>query len=237
MAFKRRRRGGYGFRRRFRRRRRTGVYRRTRRTRVAAYRALKGVRRITAHWSPQFETDVSTVAAGAIAAGGWTIFHLTAIGQGVPINGRLGQKILMKSIQLRTIYTPANTFFNRQLFRVVLFRDKQQIGDTIPGSADLFRSTTDMMSFRNYDTRGRFKFLYDKVFSASRSSVYYDGVTVQLASDHRTFKISLRMHTPILYNGTLGTDIQKNGIYLAIFPFQSAVSLTMLMRRCWHNCI
>lgn len=84
--------------------------------------------------------------------------------------------------------------------RLVVVRDKQQIGDTSPTYTDVYESAG-TQAFLNKNTVGRFDILYDRMCDL-------DSNNPQIIINHY---IKLNQH--VRFNGTASTDIQKGGIY------------------------
>lgn len=132
-----------------------------------------------------------------------TVTHLTAIATGDADANRTGNSLLVKGLSCNaTLSMPAALLQAR--LRMVIVRDKQQIGDTAPAFTDIFSSSTPD-SLMNVTTLGRFDILYDKVFTLSQGG-------------NPTFSIRkyFKMYSHIRFNGSTSTDIQKNGIYLCL---------------------
>lgn len=130
-------------------------------------------------------------------------FHLTAIPIGDDDDQRTGNSILIRSIDLKmtVAFIPAPTV-DFGFVRIMVVKDTQQQSDAIPAVADILSSVS-MTSHLNADTVGRYTICKDTVYNmnvTTRPNIMFN------------FTKLMRQHTR--YNGTSGSDIQKNGFYL-----------------------
>lgn len=140
----------------------------------------------------------------AIPVGG-DVVHLTAIAQGDNDGTRsgnsvLGQRLLINgNISINAAATNTNV-------RILVIRDKQQVGDGTPAITDVLdASYADyLVAPLNNDTVGRFDILYDRRFD----------LHVDTEKATKLFKISRSVNKHVRYNGSAGTDIQKGGLYM-----------------------
>ncbi len=159
-------------------------------------------------------TDMNNIndATGAVV-------HVTAIGQGDTMSTRHGDSITVNSLNLRGQFTRNSTTiatpFNTQ-YRVFVFIDKQQVGDTVPTMADvIINPSSPVGALPNLTTLDRFKILF--------ISPLYDGWRMgitpnvgSLAEQRLDFYFDWQGSWKVNYNGTASTDIQKNGFYVGI---------------------
>lgn len=155
--------------------------------------------------SEMLKYDISTTSTAVNSSG--TIIPLSGIAQGDGDSARTGNSILIRKMLLRMQFYQ-NAAAANTTFKVLLFMDKQQIGDTAPAVTDVLDSAS-TLSPLNSNTVGRFNVLGSWLFHTST-----DRDTVV----EKNFFKDLRTH--IRYNGNLGTDIQKNGIYLLMISDQ-----------------
>jgi len=153
-----------------------------------------------------------------------TITHITAIAQGDGINQRTGNSILVNYIYMRTQIV-LNASATTSMFRLLLIRDLQQVGDTAPALLDVL-TTADCNSFLNANNVGRFKILHDCVYSldnAQRKQLF--------------FKKYIKLNQHVRYNGSASSDIQKGGIYLMVLSDQTTnpVQIYNNVRINWHD--
>lgn len=133
-----------------------------------------------------------------------SITHLTAIGQDDTVSGRTGNSILVNSVSGR-VSLSANATAVSNIVRVLLVVDRQQVADSSPAIGDILNTNNDVYAHYNVNTLGRFKVLYDKIFTvntAGKNAVFF-----------KFFK-TINDHTK--YNGTASSDVQRNGIYVVV---------------------
>lgn len=141
------------------------------------------------------------VSTAALTTG--VVIPIVPVAQGSGPTDRNGNSIKTQSLLLRYGITvnAANCHC-----RVFLFRDNQQIGDTTPTLGDVLENSDVYSPLDAVTNIGRFSILYDKTHS------------LVLASDHaqtNIVKVFKKVANHTKFNGTLSTDVQKNGMYLA----------------------
>ena len=139
---------------------------------------------------------------------------LSLIPQGDGESARTGRSLLVKDlyIRLRANIDPAVTLSSR--FLMVVFQDTQQVSDTVPSFTDIFNSPTPE-AMMNLSTAGRFKVMYRKTF-----------ILTPATGGRPTLEISkyFKLFTHLKFNGTAGTDIQKNAIYIAFVSSETGLT-------------
>ena len=131
-----------------------------------------------------------------------------AVAEGDTSLTRSGLKITPASMLVR-IRTKANSIATQgALARYMLVRDKQQVSDTTPSVGEIIETTgLRVLSPLSRLFRDRFDVLWDKVVKVSAAGAYGDV--------HYFSKFTKLPSTkPVYFNGTAGTDIQKNVLYL-----------------------
>lgn len=102
--------------------------------------------------------------------------------------------------------------------RMIVFHDNQTVADTTPTTGTVLDG--DAVSFTyaplNSDTVGRFTKLYDKVI-----------VLDVVKTPRRMFKVNLKLRKHMRFNGTAGTDIQKNGLFVLFVADEATNDPTM----------
>lgn len=196
--------------RRFRRARRV---RRARRRKATALTVAKRALRLVRVQRP--EVLHFGTASSVLIETPATWVNLTPIAQGDGPSDRTGNQILLKGITLRFTVDSAGAVATWQ--RIMIVRDRQQIGDTPPSDADLFENpgATQYLSPLAIATSGRFKVLFNKVFSLSNSSA---------ETDTKYVSIYLRCNSQVRFNGSTATDIQRNGHYLVMMSSGTTTS-------------
>lgn len=188
----------YSRRRRYVKRR---LYKKPMRYRVAdmAYKAFKGVKYIKGLVNAEMHHYDNTVSGLPISSTG-SVALLNPISIGDNNSERNGNSILSKYLfgRLEFAKNPSST---QTFIRIIIFNDKQQIGDTPPAVTDVLSSASTLSPLNSFQS-GRFKILKDMKISLD--------VNKTISS----YKISVRLPFHSKYNGTTGLDIQKNGLYI-----------------------
>lgn len=227
MAYKRK----YTPRRSTRRRRAAPWYKKKYSVAQIAVKAAKGVRYLSGLVnSERFKFDQGGAITNLTNNG--SILGLTGIPIGNSDIDRTGNSIFVRHVTNRLSFSmnPAYTgLFNR--FRVMLLIDTQQISDTPPTVAQVLETvgyTSSYMSLLNNETVGRFRILKSTyvILNINKPTVTLD------------WDFNLRHH--IRYNGPLGTDIQKGGLYLLALSDQPATepnlpTMQYLTRVSYHD--
>lgn len=143
-----------------------------------------------------------------------SIIRLVDIAQGDGEGQRTGNSILVRGINLKLAFNQ-NASATDTLYRIIIFKDTQQIADTSPAITDLL-ATASTLAPLNASTVGRFKIMKNWFFHTSNASD-----TVRNIS----WYMNMRMH--MRYNGSASTDYQKNGIYLLVLSDQATNTPTV----------
>lgn len=147
----------------------------------------------------RFHLDTSINATPGTTS---AVVHLTALANGDGDGARTGNSVkgnhLM--INLRFLQDPSGV---ADFFRVIIFRDKQQVADTSPAMTDVLEAATPT-ALINKANIGRFQILSDVTHKLS--------VNGNVAQQQ---KYVIRTPQHVRYNGTASSDIQKNGLYIA----------------------
>lgn len=151
-----------------------------------------------------FDTDVDGV------------WHLTACAEGDTSSQRTGLRVSPKSLTIKCMLTKLQTTDGAmESVRVMLVRDKQQVGDTSPPISAVLDGAGILAHPERY-AQGRFSILYDKVFNMGLSDAA--NTDIPGLPSRRVFTIRKSWKSlQVVYNGNLSTDIQKNGLYLMVY--------------------
>lgn len=152
--------------------------------------------------SEKHHADVTSI--GTITATTGLVVEMNLIGTGDTISTRTGNSILVTGIHFRAHLTLHTSNVNT-MFRLIVVQDKQQIADTKPAWADLLEDDDAPNSMYDLAVLGRFKILKDEFFTMNAAD-----------STSRAIDWKLPLETHVRYNGSASTDVQKNGIYVAI---------------------
>lgn len=129
-----------------------------------------------------------------------TVVHLSAIAVGDSEGSRTGNSILCKYLYMKgSILMNSSALATK--CRLIILRDKQQVGDTSPAMTDVYEGAN-TLAFLNKNTVGRFDILYDKTFNL-------DSVNNQIVLPDKY----IRLNSHVRYNGTASSDVQKGGLY------------------------
>lgn len=195
-----------------RRRRRAPWYKRKYNAMQLASKAAKGVYYLKGlvnsemlHNQGLSSTTVNTTGA---------VIPMCSIGQGDTTSGRTGNSILIRNIMLR-FAIKQNAAAETTYYRLMLFCDTQQEGDTTPTVTDVLESNN-YLSPLSTGQSGRFKVLWSTITSTSNAST-----TAKVIDKY--FKV----YNHVRYNGTASTDIQRNGYYFLMLSSESTNTPTI----------
>lgn len=149
------------------------------------------------------------------------VVTLTGIAQGDTASSRDGNDITVRSIRVNgyvSLRADSAVALNcpPQLYRMIVFQDRQQVADTEPAVTDVLL-TADLSSNYNYpNVKDRFKILYDKKFKLQVQAPCANA-TAQVAQDingHDKWFFPSMKH--LTYNGTTAADLQKGHVYMIL---------------------
>lgn len=133
-------------------------------------------------------------------------------------NNREGIEVRPSKIEFRAniIANGLSTSTNTML-RIVFLRDKQQVADAAPTSLEIFGTATpSVQELPNWVNRHRFEILRDDTIRFG----YVPTVDIDKSNLVYEFTMSLPKWL-VQFNGTAGTDINKNGIYFLVYSNQN----------------
>lgn len=153
------------------------------------------------------EHRVDTAIGAAIDSAG-SVTHLTAVAAGDTAATRTGSSILLKGLHMRfALITHASAATT--VVRILVVKDKQQVSDTTPAVTGILNSA-DVLSHVVPDFTERFTILKDMTH-----------ILDLVGNPIKTFDFKLNMTgTHVRYNGTAGTDIQQNGVFVLLLSNQ-----------------
>lgn len=181
-----------------------------------AAKAWKGVRYIRGLVNSEMLHKTLSYSAATIGGSG-TCALLSNMAQDDTSSGRTGNSVLLRNITYRLKFEINPSVSSNTSITMVLFYDTQQIGDTTPAWTDIYDSATPQ-SLMSLATGGRFKILARKQIYLTPASGGRPVVEL-----HKTMNV----YKHIRYNGTSGTDIQKNGLYVAYCSSESTNTPTV----------
>jgi len=182
---------------------------RSKSTRPAMKRSIKRV--VRSMVETKYKDTNVTHAAGTSA----TVTALTDIAAGDTNVARSGQKVFLKSLSWRMFAQTDNDNYFGDKYRIIIFRDTRQVGDTIPTSSQLLETATDVYSHLNKNNGSRFKVLKDFFFQTSPAAAGNATTTSYgQPGNIRVFKGFKRLKGTCYYNGSASTDIERGGLYI-----------------------
>lgn len=154
------------------------------------------------------------------------VVHLTDVGQDDTSTGRTGNSILLRGININLECSMNASITNGETyFRIIVFKDNQQIGDTTPAVTDILESAK-TSAFLNQDHAGRFQILKNYYFSLD-----------SIKGKSRIIRHYINQHLHVRWNGINGSDIQKNGIYILFLSDEptNTPSVNYNIKLGWHD--
>lgn len=149
-----------------------------------------------------------------------------AIAQGAGVTQRIGNKILVKSIQFIGTFIPQNagtaqvsTYSPSQMVRMLVLVDKQPNG-ALPAASDVFESGTNVFSPINLSNRDRFVVIKDKMYTlgpavstATANQYAFGGDCIRLCKFYKKLRL------PVTFGGSTSaiTDLRTNNIIVVLF--------------------
>jgi len=158
----------------------------------------------------------TTIAFNALTAGSIPNTSLNVIPQDITESGRIGRKVVIRSVQFNIRWNPNSTVENDNV-RFMLVQDKQCNGATaiVSGNGGVLE-TASVTSYRNLESIDRYNVLYDNVFFFAARAVlagptYYSN-DIPMKSFYK------RCYIPIEYDASVTTgaltSIRSNNLFL-----------------------
>ena len=152
--------------------------------------------------------------------------NLTFITRGDASSQRDGNYVLLNRIELALIGEANTTVVGNQTVRILIVRDKQQVYNTAPPTAEIFTTGfTVPHAQRHIAGMTRFQTLYDRFHILERKVTA--GPTALFPSQ-KLIRIDLKFKKGqvIQYNGGIGSELHKDGIYLFCYTDTGAAPAT-----------
>ncbi len=166
-----------------------------------AKKALSKVRKLEKKQEVKFiSMPLTTIAAVPIAG---DVRSISSIAQGDLVSTRDGDKISPFFFSLRYHWSGTAAAVDG-VYRTIIFVDKRQVVSTIPTVAAVLEQTSPFSQY-NGQNRGRFKILYDQVFTGTND------VALQ---QNFTGVISRKMSGNMMYTGAAATSWTQNGLFM-----------------------
>ena len=207
-------------------RRKAPWYRRRYNAAELAYKAYKGVRYIRGLVNSEMLHKDKIYSSGSIGGSG-TVALVSNMAQDDTASGRTGNSVLLRKINYRLKFEINSSVTSNTSITMILFFDTQQIGDTTPVWTDVYDSAN-TWSLISMATAGRFKILQRKDITLTPAAGGRPAVEL---------KGNFNVYKHIRYNGTAGTDIQKNGFYVGFISSESTNTPTVsgMFRLGYHD--
>ncbi len=169
--------------------------------------------------SPEYKFHDIAVDDAVIAAGNNILNSgsINLIAQGVTESQRIGRKCVIRSINWHGFYTlptTATASSTSEVFRIIMYLDKQCNGATA-AATDILEGSTHL-SFNNLANKNRFVTMFDKTFTLSCGSGSGRGSTDTLSYGEvrRQIDFYKKCEIPIEFDSTAGaiTEIRSNNL-------------------------
>lgn len=184
---------------------------------------------------PERKIIISNVTFSNVADTVGGINDIVALTAGTDISNRIADKVRIKSIRLTARVSTVSSSLGAlptddEFTRFIVVQDTQTVADTIPAVSTIVQSTsTPQAPFPALDATGRFKWLavspliqHARVAgSATPAATLVSLVPTQSPVWQWSWKGDLMQG----YNGTAGTDIQKNALFLVCITNLAADTL------------
>ncbi len=147
---------------------------------------------------------------------------LVLIGQATTEKTRIGRKAVIRSIGWRArctlIANASATTSLASTVRMMLVLDKQANGaaPAVTGDSGVL-SSANYQSFNNLVNKGRYKVLFDKVYTLNAQAAAGDGATNDTAPVNRNWTFFKKCNIPIEYSGVANpsviAEVRTNNIF------------------------
>lgn len=158
--------------------------------------------------APEWKYVDLRITSTTVAGAGLPVL-MNGMAQGTSTSTRIGNRIVIKSFEIRAEFRPSGTVSNN--IRLMVLSDSQ-VNGSAPVGTNVFANSTFFTSMRNLNYRKRFKIYIDKPIYISPSGQEGDA-----AYTHEYYKF--RKGLVCEYNGgTAGTvaDIATNALFFCI---------------------
>jgi len=175
---------------------------------------VKALQSVVNSLAPEIKYSDNFGGAQPTEAG--AVVHLTAIPQGDTQTTRTGNTICVKNVCVEGYISRATTdpsVLSDLRFAVVL--DKKQVTDTSPTAAQIFQDPANAWSsLPNTANLERFTVLWmSPVYDAYQYGYDTNVLASRAPTQSNKFKFSKNMNLKVSFNGSAGSDIEKNGLY------------------------
>lgn len=169
---------------------------------------LRSLQAVVKKLTPELKYLDTDVSVTNITTAG-SVISLNGVPEGTTDATRTGRTINVNKIHIQGLWRSTT---NQSAYRVAVVVDRQQVDDTDPTVGDVFSSTDPVDAMPDVNALERFRILkISPLYEGSRVS-NTSGVPTQSSYFEFTWNGSIK----VSFNGTAGTDIQKNGIYIIL---------------------
>lgn len=181
-----------------------------------AIKALKGVKRLNKMVGKTEKKAGGTGVTTVTVSSSGVINQLTFIGQGTGHNQRSGEKVVIKSLQGQFLVIKHASAVDQNV-RVIAFVDKRQASDSKTTVGTVLQDVSTLAFIDRIFGLNRFRILFDRFIELDNTS--------KATKAWRWFQ---PMNMEQWWNGSLNTDIEKNGIYILILTNDGTNSPTLI---------
>lgn len=172
-----------------------------------------------------FDTSIGLPAGGnAVSASNSQGAILVGIAQGTGASQRIGQKIIVKSIQLKLQAVLASGAVDADIMHVYLWQDTQTNG-AYPALTDIYANSGPIgTNLRTMEESARFKLLKHFVFQLNSDA----GVATAFGGDIRQDECYLKCNIPIVFNSSTGAigEIKSNNLIMTFGSSNSTATVS-----------
>jgi len=176
---------------------------------------VKALQAFANRFKPEKKYFETALALTNLVEGTGGILNLVSVAEGTGENDRIGWTINVHDIKINIYYSTSEVTFPAAtaFIRFALVVDKEQVADTAPTAGNVFSGATPG-AFPTIQFLERFKILYVSPQLSGRMANVSTATHVPTRSNCQEYTWSGMQK--VQFNGTSGSDIEKNGIYLVV---------------------
>lgn len=175
---------------------------------VIAVRALNKVNKLARMVKPQVKATDTFLVSHTVVQAGRIDFLNSNVPEGIANNHRIGNNIRVIGIDIRALIF-RNTGASTTILRCIILRDKQQVADSKDAVTTVLSTANPLSPFSTANA-GRYAVLRDRSF------------ILTAADDIKIWHWKIKLNIVQRYNGSLSTDIQKNGFIILTVSNQTS---------------
>lgn len=189
---------------------------------------VKALQKFANRFKPEKKFLETSLALTDIVDATGGIVNLVTVAEGASENERIGHVVNVSDIKVNVVYSAAATVTvgANSFVRFALVVDKEQVADTNPTTANVF-SNADPSAFPTSQFLERFRILYLSPVLSGRMMIL-DTDTAGIPTRSNMQEYTWSGNVKVQFNGSAGTDIEKNGIYFCVLlsGFSSTLDTT-----------